>query len=240
MTSLSYTSMVFVSIQYIINNITKHQKLFVLILFLLSNRILKAQTLIREVTIASSSCSTTIEVCENDTVTLVPQNLTNYTNYRWYAGSVTPATQITAATATVSNVVITNFMTNFPTIQVVSNGGIYILTSEYSTGTNCSTINDTITLHFSKRPIVQTVVEKNIVCVGSSVILNATLLAGSGTCSFQWQNSTDGMNWSNIQGATNNIFITPPLSNSTRYALKRFVQVMLVVINFENNLIKYV
>ena len=158
-----------------------------------------------------------LDVCEGNTLTLSPQNRANYTNYKWYFGSVSPTNRITATNATTSNVVATTFTTNFPTIQIISNGGIYIITSEYNTGINCLTINDTITLNFSKRPIVQTVADKKIVCIGGRVTLNATLLAGSGTCTFQWQNSTDGINWSNIQGATNNTFITPPLSNSTSY-----------------------
>lgn len=217
MTSLPNQTTVFVSIQHVIDLIFKRCEHFILLLILLMNTGLGGQTTVGTITTASPSCSLMANICESDTLTLIPQNRTNYTNYKWYLGAVAPVNQITATTAIASNVVATGFSTNFPTIRVISNGGIYIMTGEYSTGTGCITINDTVTISFSKRPIVQTVVDKTIVCVGGSVTLNATLLAGSGTCNFQWQNSTDGINWFNIQGATNNTFITSPLSNSTRY-----------------------
>lgn len=214
MTSLSKQAIVFVFIQHVIHK--RYEYFFSFFLLLISIEV-TAQTNVGTITTTSSSCSIIINVCENDTLTLVPQNRPNYTNYKWYLGSVALANQITATTATASNVVATNFLSHFPTIRVISNGGVYIMTGEYSSGTGCITINDTITLNFSKRPIVQAIVDKNIVCAGGNVTLNATLLAGSGTCTFQWQNSTDGVNWSNIQGAINNTFVTPPLSNSTRY-----------------------
>ncbi|HNW69819.1 MAG TPA: T9SS type A sorting domain-containing protein [Bacteroidales bacterium] len=47
-------------------------------------------------------------------------------------------------------------------------------------------------------------------CPGSSALLSLSGYVGS----IQWQNSYDNVNWININGATNPIFITPPLTNN--------------------------
>lgn len=111
-----------------------------------------AQAQVGSITTSSTSCSLTISSCEGDTLTLSPQNQASYANYKWYFGSVAPVNEITASTATASNVIATDFASNSPAIKVIANGGTYILTGEYATPAGCSATNDTFVLNFTPRP----------------------------------------------------------------------------------------
>ena len=101
MTSLSNQTTSLVSIQHVIKSIVKSCKSFIYLVILLFSTEIQAQTNRVAITTTSSSCSITINVCEDDTLTLVPQNRPNYTNYKCYLGSVAPAYQITITNATV-------------------------------------------------------------------------------------------------------------------------------------------
>jgi hypothetical protein len=203
------------------NKTYRFQKpILAIFLFLLSYNQHFAQNILDSISTNSPSCNMVLAACEGDTIALVPQNRPNYTNYRWYRNTVSTATEITAANATANNVVATNFNSRFPTLFVISTGGMYILTSQYSSGANCITLNDTFSINYAQRPVVQVTVTNPTICVGGSRTLNANLLAGSGICTFQWQRSTDGVTWFNIGGETANFFTTPPLSTSTRYRVQ--------------------
>ena len=97
MTSLSNQTTSLVSIQHVIKSIVKSCKSFIYLVILLFSTEIQAQTNLGAITTTSSSCSITINVC----LTLSPQNRPNYTNYKWYLGSVAPAYQITITNATV-------------------------------------------------------------------------------------------------------------------------------------------
>ena len=111
-----------------------------------------AQTTLGTITTGSSGCTFTATVCAGDTVHFTPQSVSSYTNYHWYNSSVVPANEIKAGTASGFNVVATNFDTNFPTINIVSPGGTYILTAEYTTPTGCTAINDTLIINYNPLP----------------------------------------------------------------------------------------
>lgn len=55
------------------------------------------------------------------------------------------------------------------------------------------------------------------VCVGGSIVLNSTVANGTGTCSRQWQSSTDNINFTNIAGATATTYSPPTTTAGTRY-----------------------
>ncbi len=54
------------------------------------------------------------------------------------------------------------------------------------------------------------------VCAGASVTLQASVGGNVGTCSLQWQSSTDNATWTNIGGATGNSYTTPA-ATATKY-----------------------
>ena len=116
---------------------------------------IQAQT-IGSVTTASTSCSITASSCDGDTLTLTPQDQTSYTNYKWYRTTVSLGNEITAVNAAANNVVATGFAGSFPSIQVISGGGTYILTAEYATPGGCATKNDTFELNFTPLPTANT------------------------------------------------------------------------------------
>jgi hypothetical protein len=146
------------------------------ILFLLSYNQHFAQNILDSISTNSPSCNMVLAACEGDTIALVPQNRPNYTNYRWYRNTVSVATKITAANAMANNVVATNFNSRFPTLFVISTDGMYILTSQYSFGANCSTLNDTFRINYAPRTVAQVTVNNPTVCIGGSRTLNSNIL----------------------------------------------------------------
>ena len=76
----------------------------------------------------------------------------------------------------------------------------------------------TATVTIVSKPSVAVTTPNQIVCIGAVLTLNATPSGGTGTCTIQWQDSTDGgTNWNPISGATNNTYTTPPLGANTKY-----------------------
>ena len=68
------------------------------------------------------------------------------------------------------------------------------------------------------RPSVNVTTPNQIVCIGAVLTMNASPSGGTGTCTVQWQNSTDaGASWNPISGATGNSYVTPPLGANTKY-----------------------
>ena len=57
-------------------------------------------------------------------------------------------------------------------------------------------------------------------CAGNGTTFSATVSDGIGSIFYQWQNSLDGIDFTNIAGATNVIFNTPALTTTTHYRLQ--------------------
>ncbi len=55
------------------------------------------------------------------------------------------------------------------------------------------------------------------ICEGGTATVSVTVSGGAGTITYQWQSSTDGTNFSDISGATNDTYDTPALSTTTFY-----------------------
>jgi hypothetical protein len=83
----------------------------------------------------------------------------------------------------------------------------------------CDSLYSTVvSVNIVPKPTISVSTATPSVCKGFSVVLNAHVVDGTGTCRIQWQSSLDnGLNWQNIPGATTNTFITPPLNNSTLF-----------------------
>lgn len=54
---------------------------------------------------------------------------------------------------------------------------------------------------------------------GATATLTSTATGGTGTCTYQWQTSTNGTTWSNISGATGSTYTTPALTSARYYRL---------------------
>lgn len=55
------------------------------------------------------------------------------------------------------------------------------------------------------------------ICSGQYAELSAITAGGIGTCTMQWQSSTDGSSWNDIVGETNPTYTTPSLTQTTYY-----------------------
>lgn len=155
-------------------------KIVILLAFVCS-LLTSAQAQVGSITTTSTTCKLTIASCEGDILTLTPQDQATYANYKWYYGTVAPANEITALNAAANNVQATDFAANFPTIKVIDNGGIYILTAEYASPSGCATKNDTFELNFTPRPVANNATLVKCEKMGGSGIADFTLTDADAT-----------------------------------------------------------
>ena len=66
-------------------------------------------------------------------------------------------------------------------------------------------------------PSVSIVSNASTICTGGTVTLTATPSDGTGTCMVQWQRSTDNASWTDIGGATGNIYTSTALTANTYF-----------------------
>ncbi len=85
----------------------------------------------------------------------------------------------------------------------------------------CSNVtdSDTITIYISTPPSSGTIMptlpsNDMILCIGDT--MNITIF-GSGSSTFQWQSSTNGVTFNNISGATDSTILVGPLTQSTQF-----------------------
>lgn len=118
-------------------------------------------------------------------------------NFAW-----SPATGLN--NATIANPVCTLGVAPI-TYTVTTSGGCFTIT----------TADDTVQLVIGPPPIAGTATAfPSSLCSGQS---SWVVLSGQGAGSIQWEVSTNGINWFNIPGATNDSLNTGPLSNSLYY-----------------------
>ena len=84
----------------------------------------------------------------------------------------------------------------------------YRLVVTQSSGCSATSADQTISV--ATDPTVSVVVDDFTICDGGTATLTATVSGGNGPTSYQWQINNSG--WSDISGATSNIFTTPTLS----------------------------
>lgn len=82
------------------------------------------------------------------------------------------------------------------------------------TGEACSNPNsEVIHVIVNPAPATGTISANRLICTGSSTMVRITGATGT----LQWQNSTDNVNFTDIPGATNDIYNTPVLTQTTYY-----------------------
>jgi hypothetical protein len=112
----------------------------------------------------------------------------------------------------------TNIGTNaasYTTPALTANSDFRVIVTQSTSGCDVTSAPNTITVVAD--PSVSITTTAPVICVGGTITLNATLTGGTGTCSFQWQSSTNGTVWTDISGATSNPYTTTILSTNTMY-----------------------
>ena len=142
--------------------------------------------------VAGTASANATDVCQNNTIVLSLSGYTTSANIQWQISTDGGSTWSNINGATYSP--FSYLATNIGTLQfraVVSN--------------NCGSANsNTVIVTVNPAPIAGTAnASAQYACMGSSVNISLTGYTPSAT--IQWQQSTDGLNWTNIPGANNSI-----------------------------------
>ncbi|MBK8372339.1 MAG: hypothetical protein IPL20_13465 [Saprospiraceae bacterium] len=154
-----------------------------------------------------STHPTSATICSGGTrsLTVIASGGTPSLTYQWQSSpDGTTWTNISGATTS-------NYTT--PVLTTTTRYRVNVSAS----GTDCNTI--------SSNPAIITVVAQHTasitgnqtICSGGTASFTATVSGGSGTITYQWQDSPDGTTWANISGATSSTFTTPALTGNTYY-----------------------
>jgi len=141
----------------------------------------------------------------------VTSTLSDFTNYTW-----TPVTNLfTDAACTVPYVAGTNASTVY--VKSASAG----MTEYTCTGSNSATqCSNMATSQVTILPAAPTIaVSPEAHCLSGSSVLTTSPSTGYGTATFQWQDSPDGVTFTDIAGATALNYTTPVLTSTTYYKL---------------------
>jgi hypothetical protein len=86
-------------------------------------------------------------------------------------------------------------------------------------GNGCQSITSSaVTVTVVAKPTISVAASVTTVCVGGGTLLTATPANGTGTCTIQWQNSTNGgSTWNDIPAANGTTYTTPALNSNTNY-----------------------
>ncbi len=86
-----------------------------------------------------------------------------------------------------------------------------------STGSSCDPINSSAnTLTVVADPAIS-INGGGTFCASGSSVFTSVVSGGTGTLSYQWQNSTNGVTFNNIGGATSSSYTSPSVSSTTYY-----------------------
>ncbi len=148
-------------------------------------------------------------ICNNTIapITVTPQG-TPYNTYEW-TDITNLYTDATATTPYVANTSATSLY--FKTADAGEH--VYYLFSENTT-TNCNHA-DTVRIWNQPAAVISTAVPDTI-CISGSAIISLTPATGYFPGSIQWQDGTDGINFTDITGASGVSYTTPTLTD-TRY-----------------------
>jgi hypothetical protein len=147
-------------------------------------------------------------ICRGGTATLTANvsNGTGTTTYQWQSSNdnstfanISGATNATYTTPALST---TTFY------RVIIN----------QTGSGCgSATSASATVNVVNDPSVNITTNYTTLCSGGTVTLSANVSEGNGTTTYQWQNSTDNITFSNISGAIAATYTTPALTATSYY-----------------------
>lgn len=139
-----------------------------------------------DISINDASCSLAIQACEGDTMLISPQNISNYTNIKWYYEGIDINNEITSNSAENFNVLGDNFNMFLPSIRIIAPGGKYIITAN-DVNDGCSLRPDTITISFSPKPSFIVNIPK--VCPGTSSEISISNLMNIGLGEYKIDNA---------------------------------------------------
>jgi trimeric autotransporter adhesin len=155
---------------------------------------INAQTTMGSITTSTSpGCKMTFNICSNDEIRLRPTDMVNYTNFKWYSGSVALANEINAAAVTAGDFnILTSSSLPVITIKAPTTAQTltYIVTAEYATPSGCAAKNDTIELKVFTLPTVA-IAETDVSCTsddGKIISGSSATLTASGGTSYVWDN----------------------------------------------------
>jgi hypothetical protein len=143
-------------------------------------------------------------ICTGQTVSFTAANAGNGASYAWDFGiGSSPSTS-----SLIGPIVVTynTAGTQTVTLSVTSNGCTGVITTPV-------TVNST--------PSVSTLINQTI-CTGGTAILTVSASGGSGTTTYQWQESTNNTTWANVSGgsgATTLSYTTPVLTANKYYRI---------------------
>lgn len=143
--------------------------------------------------VAGTASTNATDVCQNNTIVLTLSGYTTSANIQWQISTDggTNWTNITGATYA-------------PYSYNATNTGIIQFRAVVSN--NCGSANsNTVIVTVNPAPVAGTAsASAQYICMGSSVNLSLTGYTPSAT--IQWQQSNDGVNWTNISGANNSTY----------------------------------
>ena len=112
----------------------------------------------------------------------------------------------------------TNVGTNaasYTTPSLTANANYRVIVTQSTLG--CAVTSNTGSIVVVADPSVSVVTTASAVCIGGAITLSATPNGGTGTCTVQWQSSSDGgTSWLPIGGATGNTY-NPTMSVGLKY-----------------------
>ncbi|MCX7862231.1 MAG: T9SS type A sorting domain-containing protein, partial [Bacteroidales bacterium] len=149
-------------------------------------------------------------VCNNAVATIqVTSNLADFDEYLW-----SPATGLfTDAACTVPYVSGTSATTVYAKTNVA--GSVTYTCTANNTSTQCSNVATTTVVTLPAT--VSITASPNDFCQSGSSLLSVSPNTGWGTATFQWAQSADGVNYTDIIGATGLTYNTPVINQSTYY-----------------------
>jgi hypothetical protein len=80
-----------------------------------------------------------------------------------------------------------------------------------ASGSGCNSVNSNAAIISVVAQQIVNISGNQTICSGGTATFTATVSGGSGTITYQWQDSPDGTTWTNISGATSSTFTTPAL-----------------------------
>lgn len=149
-------------------------------------------------------------ICNNNVATLsVTSNLADYNTYIW-----SPITNLFTDLACTQPYTGSSATTLY---YKSLTGGATTYTVN-STSPTCTNVATTEVINLPAIPVINAVPEQ--LCITGTSTMTLSPATGWGAATFQWQNSTDGISYSDITGATTQNYTTPTLTSTTYYKLK--------------------
>lgn len=153
-----------------------------------------------------------LTICNNSVASLsVTSTLTDYTSYSW-----SPATYLfTDPACTIPYIEMTNASTVYARTTTPTTI-TYTCTGENSASL-CRNIAQTSVTIVPANPLIQA--SPQYICSSGSATLSVSPASGWGNATFQWQESSDNVNFVNIATATGTTYTTPVVTSTTYYKL---------------------